>query len=134
MSWSSCNANPSFAERYRAYFTRNAARHVEAKTELDPMPRVVLVPGLGLFGLGRTAADARIVFLSPAAILNVVDTAGDLGAADRDALARVTTFLSTGALWAADGGDGWTLRADPQAPVTQADTAADRHDDAAGGG
>ena len=48
------------------------------------------------------AADARIVFLSPAAILNVVDTAGDLGAADRDALARVTTFLSTGAPIGAD--------------------------------
>ncbi|WHZ37085.1 type I methionyl aminopeptidase [Sagittula sp. MA-2] len=31
----------------------------------------------------------------------------------------VEPFLSTGALWAADGGDGWTLRADPQAPVVQ---------------
>src|SRR5207253_2275854 len=26
----------------------------------DPMPRVILVPGLGLFGLGRNARDARI--------------------------------------------------------------------------
>ncbi|GAA1996052.1 alpha/beta fold hydrolase [Microbacterium pumilum] len=42
-------------------------------------------------------SDARIVFLSPAAILNVVDTAGALAAEDRDALARVQTFLSTGA-------------------------------------
>ncbi|MDZ8201640.1 alpha/beta fold hydrolase [Microbacterium sp. SSW1-59] len=47
-------------------------------------------------------ADARIVFLSPAAILNVVDTAGDLTAADREVLARVTTFLSTGAPIGAD--------------------------------
>ena len=30
------------------------------KRELDPMPRVILVPGLGLFGLGRSARDARI--------------------------------------------------------------------------
>ena len=27
---------------------------------LDPLPRVALVPGLGLFGLGRSAAEARI--------------------------------------------------------------------------
>ncbi|MFI2295184.1 alpha/beta fold hydrolase [Isoptericola sp. NPDC019571] len=44
-----------------------------------------------------TASDARIVFLSPAAILNVVDTADALDDADRAALARVRTFLSTGA-------------------------------------
>ncbi|KHK96629.1 hydrolase [Microbacterium mangrovi] len=43
------------------------------------------------------ASDGRIVFLSPAAILNVVDTAGDLTEADREALARVSVFLSTGA-------------------------------------
>ena len=54
------DAVAAFAERYRYYFRRNAERHAEPKTELDPMPRVVLVPGVGLFGLGRTAADARI--------------------------------------------------------------------------
>ncbi len=27
---------------------------------LDPMPRVILVPGLGLFGLGRTLKDAKV--------------------------------------------------------------------------
>ena len=43
------------------------------------------------------AADARMVFLSPAAILNVVATAGELSADDRAALERVATFLSTGA-------------------------------------
>jgi len=43
------------------------------------------------------ASDARIVFLSPAAILNVVATADALDAAERTALARVRTFLSTGA-------------------------------------
>src|SRR5262249_29501959 len=30
------------------------------KIALDPLPRVVLVPGLGLFGLGRSKKDARI--------------------------------------------------------------------------
>ena len=54
------NAVAAFVDRYRDYFRRNAKRHADAKVELDPMPRVVLVPGVGLFGLGRTAADARI--------------------------------------------------------------------------
>jgi acyl-coenzyme A synthetase/AMP-(fatty) acid ligase/pimeloyl-ACP methyl ester carboxylesterase len=42
-------------------------------------------------------SDGRIVFLSPAAILNVVATADALTAEDRAALAGVRTFLSTGA-------------------------------------
>ena len=42
-------------------------------------------------------SDAGIVFLSPAAILNVVATAEELTTEDRDALAGVRTFLSTGA-------------------------------------
>lgn len=43
------------------------------------------------------ASDAKIVFLSPAAVANVVATADRLTDADRAALARVHTFLSTGA-------------------------------------
>ena len=31
-----------------------------AKRELDPLPRVALVPGLGLFGMGRSKKDAAI--------------------------------------------------------------------------
>lgn len=48
------------------------------------------------------AGDARMAFLSPAAILNVVATAGDLRPEDRAALAGVRTFLSTGAPVGAD--------------------------------
>ncbi|MDP4333649.1 alpha/beta fold hydrolase [Curtobacterium sp. A7_M15] len=44
-----------------------------------------------------TAADATVVFLSPAAVANVVATADALTAADRAALARVRLFLSAGA-------------------------------------
>jgi len=43
------------------------------------------------------ASDAGIVFLSPAAVRNVVATAGELASDDRAALDRVRTFLSTGA-------------------------------------
>jgi rhamnose utilization protein RhaD (predicted bifunctional aldolase and dehydrogenase)/NAD(P)-dependent dehydrogenase (short-subunit alcohol dehydrogenase family) len=48
----------AFAADYRSYF----ARHDQGrgKIELDPAPRVVLVPGIGLFGLGKSARDAAI--------------------------------------------------------------------------
>jgi rhamnose utilization protein RhaD (predicted bifunctional aldolase and dehydrogenase)/NAD(P)-dependent dehydrogenase (short-subunit alcohol dehydrogenase family) len=49
-----------FVTEYHAYFARHNARQDPPKRELDPMPRVILVPGLGLFGLGRSARDARI--------------------------------------------------------------------------
>jgi rhamnose utilization protein RhaD (predicted bifunctional aldolase and dehydrogenase)/NAD(P)-dependent dehydrogenase (short-subunit alcohol dehydrogenase family) len=50
----------AYAARYHAYFQRHNARQAKPKTELDPLPRVVLVPGLGLFGLGASAKDAAI--------------------------------------------------------------------------
>jgi NAD(P)-dependent dehydrogenase (short-subunit alcohol dehydrogenase family) len=50
----------AFVAHYHAYFARNNARARPAKKELDPLPRVVLVPGVGLFGLGATAKDAAI--------------------------------------------------------------------------
>jgi NAD(P)-dependent dehydrogenase (short-subunit alcohol dehydrogenase family) len=49
-----------FATEYHAYFARHNARQEVPKRELDAMPRVILVPGLGLFGLGRSARDARV--------------------------------------------------------------------------
>ena len=49
-----------FIADYHAYFARHNAAATVKKRELDPAPRVILVPGLGLFGLGRTAKDAAI--------------------------------------------------------------------------
>ncbi|TFD86691.1 alpha/beta fold hydrolase [Cryobacterium lactosi] len=43
------------------------------------------------------AIEATVVFLSPAALANVVATQSELSPADRAALARVTSFLSAGA-------------------------------------
>lgn len=64
----------SYADRYRDYFTRNNARVGGIKTMLDPMPRVVLVPGLGLFGLGRSRKDATIAAdLAEAAVAAITD-------------------------------------------------------------
>jgi rhamnose utilization protein RhaD (predicted bifunctional aldolase and dehydrogenase)/NAD(P)-dependent dehydrogenase (short-subunit alcohol dehydrogenase family) len=69
-----CQAVERFAADYRVYFAcHNAASAAptlpspasggglgRGKRELDPMPRVILVPGLGLFGLGHNAKDAAI--------------------------------------------------------------------------
>jgi rhamnose utilization protein RhaD (predicted bifunctional aldolase and dehydrogenase)/NAD(P)-dependent dehydrogenase (short-subunit alcohol dehydrogenase family) len=50
----------AYVADYHAYFAHHNVRQMPGKTELDPMPRIVLVPGLGLFGLGKSSKDARI--------------------------------------------------------------------------
>jgi rhamnose utilization protein RhaD (predicted bifunctional aldolase and dehydrogenase)/NAD(P)-dependent dehydrogenase (short-subunit alcohol dehydrogenase family) len=45
---------------YNAYFARCDALDDVARTILDPMPRVALVPGLGLFGMGRSQKEAKV--------------------------------------------------------------------------
>jgi len=63
-----------FADRYGEYFARNNARCGGSKRMLDPLPRVVLVPGLGLIGLGRSKKDARVAAdLAEAAIETIAD-------------------------------------------------------------
>jgi rhamnose utilization protein RhaD (predicted bifunctional aldolase and dehydrogenase)/NAD(P)-dependent dehydrogenase (short-subunit alcohol dehydrogenase family) len=52
-------AAQQFMDDYRAYFARNKSRANGAAMH-DPAPRLVLVPGLGLFGLGASAKDAAI--------------------------------------------------------------------------
>ena len=49
-----------FAADYHDYFARNNAAVGGIKRELDPAARVILVPGLGLYGLGRSAKDAVV--------------------------------------------------------------------------
>jgi rhamnulose-1-phosphate aldolase/alcohol dehydrogenase len=64
----------AYGEEYKAYFVRNNARVGGIKTMLDPVPRVVLVPGLGLFGLGRSKKDANIAAdLAEAAVITITD-------------------------------------------------------------
>jgi NAD(P)-dependent dehydrogenase (short-subunit alcohol dehydrogenase family) len=50
----------AFQAKYEAYFRRNAIKCDEKKVILDVVPRVVLVPGFGLFGVGRTATEAKV--------------------------------------------------------------------------
>jgi len=49
-----------FVAHYHDYFARNNEHADPRKKELDPLPRVILVPGKGLFGLGASAKDAAI--------------------------------------------------------------------------
>ncbi|MGU3575114.1 class II aldolase/adducin family protein [Brucellaceae bacterium C25G] len=49
-----------YAEDYKAYFERNAPLSSETKIMLDTLPRLIIVPGLGLFGLGSDAKAAGI--------------------------------------------------------------------------
>jgi rhamnose utilization protein RhaD (predicted bifunctional aldolase and dehydrogenase)/NAD(P)-dependent dehydrogenase (short-subunit alcohol dehydrogenase family) len=49
-----------YAARYDVMFQRQNTRVGGSKARLDSSPRVVLVPGVGLFGVGATAKDAAI--------------------------------------------------------------------------
>ena len=50
-----------YAAAYRAYFTAFEPGSAERKTMLDPAPRVILDPHLGLCCAGGTAAEAAVV-------------------------------------------------------------------------
>ncbi len=69
-------AAQAFIGDYKTYFERNKKRSPGAAMH-DPLPRVVLVPGLGLFGLGASAKDARIAAdIAQAAIEGVTGAEG----------------------------------------------------------
>ena len=69
-----------FAAEYHAYFARHNARQAVSKRELDPMPRVIMVPGLGIFGLGGNARDARV---AADLALSTIETVADAEAVGR---------------------------------------------------
>lgn len=49
-----------FARQYEGYFEAHRARSASPLTRLDSLPRIVAVPGVGIVGLGKTAAQAAI--------------------------------------------------------------------------
>jgi rhamnose utilization protein RhaD (predicted bifunctional aldolase and dehydrogenase)/NAD(P)-dependent dehydrogenase (short-subunit alcohol dehydrogenase family) len=68
-----------FAEGYRGYFERHNAKAMPKKKELDPIPRVVLVPGVGLFGVGNSSKDAKIAADLAETTVEVIADAERLG-------------------------------------------------------
>ncbi|MFZ1106158.1 MAG: bifunctional aldolase/short-chain dehydrogenase, partial [Hyphomicrobiaceae bacterium] len=68
-----------YGKRYDAMFGRQNARVGGIKTKLDASPRVVLVPGLGLYGIGATARDAAIAADLAANAIRVITDAEAIG-------------------------------------------------------
>ncbi|SEC79485.1 Rhamnose utilisation protein RhaD, predicted bifunctional aldolase and dehydrogenase [Rhizobiales bacterium GAS188] len=50
----------NYATAYEAYFGRQNARIGGTKKRLDPLPRVVVIPGIGIVGMGKDKAEAKI--------------------------------------------------------------------------
>lgn len=78
-------ATQKFTADYQVYFDRNKARTKGAM--LDAAPRVALVPGLGLFGLGASAKDAKIAADIAEAVVE--------GITDAEAIGRFTPVGET---------------------------------------
>lgn len=49
-----------FEDQYLKYFNKHNKRHSKKKLIKDTKPRVIMVPGIGLFGVGRTVENAGI--------------------------------------------------------------------------
>ncbi len=71
-----------FSARYDSYFGRENERAGNTKSKLDSAPRVALVPGLGLFGIGRSAKDADIAADLAENTVRVVTDAEGIGRYD----------------------------------------------------
>ena len=69
----------AYAAAYLEYFNRHAPSAKEPKSMLDPAPRVILDPELGLGCVGRTAKEARIVHDLYAHTIDVILRAAALG-------------------------------------------------------
>jgi len=69
----------AYVDAYRRYFAAQEPLAGERKTMLDPAPRVVLDPQLGLCAAGRSARDAAIVAELYAHTMEVIARATALG-------------------------------------------------------
>jgi rhamnose utilization protein RhaD (predicted bifunctional aldolase and dehydrogenase)/NAD(P)-dependent dehydrogenase (short-subunit alcohol dehydrogenase family) len=69
----------AYARAYREYFEEHAPRAKAPKTMLDPAPRVVLDPELGLLAAGRTIKDAAIAAEIYEHTMDIVERSDRLG-------------------------------------------------------
>jgi rhamnose utilization protein RhaD (predicted bifunctional aldolase and dehydrogenase)/NAD(P)-dependent dehydrogenase (short-subunit alcohol dehydrogenase family) len=68
----------AYADNHQRYFARHNARHGGTKRPLDVRPRVILVPGLGLFGCGASRREAEIAADLAEANIEVITAAESL--------------------------------------------------------
>ena len=73
------SAVAGYAVRYREYFARHNALSWPQKKALDAIPRVVLVPGIGLFGVGASLGEARIAADIAETNIAVISAAESIG-------------------------------------------------------
>lgn len=88
-----------YAQDYRAWFDRNAPDAGEETAILDPLPRAVLVPDLGVYGLGKDARAAAIAGDLLEQTARIVNAAEDYG--------RFTP-VSEAELFAVEYAGGWS--------------------------
>lgn len=73
------SAVAEYANWYRQYVARGMSRVGHPLTPLDPLPRVILVPGVGALTVGRTLADALVagdIFARAAAVMQEAESVG----------------------------------------------------------
>jgi len=70
----------AYREAYRAYVARQQKRKGITVTPLDPDPRIVLVPGIGLVAAGANAKAARIAADVHEHTIDVIEAAEAIGA------------------------------------------------------
>jgi len=73
------DAVADYTAEYAKYFAANDADPSAPKTMLDPFPRVVLVPGVGLFGVGSSARAAAIAADIAEATIRTISDAETIG-------------------------------------------------------
>jgi rhamnose utilization protein RhaD (predicted bifunctional aldolase and dehydrogenase)/NAD(P)-dependent dehydrogenase (short-subunit alcohol dehydrogenase family) len=69
----------AYARSYREYFEEHAPAAAQPKTMLDPAPRLVLDPELGVLAAGRTAKDAAVAAEIYEHTMDVIERAERLG-------------------------------------------------------
>lgn len=69
----------NYIQQYFSYINRYAENDFDIDEVLDPFPRVVLVPGMGLFGLGASAQEADIVADIAEANVDIISGAEAVG-------------------------------------------------------
>jgi len=69
-----------YMDAYHAYFTKNRDAKGVEKKELDRLPRVVLVAGLGLVTIGKTAKETRIAADIYEHTIDIIHKAFNVGA------------------------------------------------------
>jgi rhamnose utilization protein RhaD (predicted bifunctional aldolase and dehydrogenase)/NAD(P)-dependent dehydrogenase (short-subunit alcohol dehydrogenase family) len=69
----------AYREQYSAYVTRQSARKTEKIIPLDPDPRIILVPGLGLIAAGTSASGAAIAADIYEHTIDVIEQAQAIG-------------------------------------------------------